>query len=297
MATTVDPIVSAGAAPETPAAPQSDEQILGIESNVVDPFADKPEAAPAADATAADPAKVADPAKPADPVTEEITVGDVKLDLRRIPQQYREMVKSDPELAARFADTLALADLNLKLNDVKALHEALPEGVKSLETLKADIAEQQRIDAQYDSNDPAQQVELSAGMYERNPEATLGVYRAMSHVLAEKAPEQYVKLASEMMSSTLRGAGYDDFANSARQAIAQNPDSPAAKALGEVLDWMGERFGVGLPKEKQLDAREQALRERETVDLSRREKEESAGLERFNQEWGREADKMATDEI
>ena len=276
---------------------QSDEQILSIDSDVISPFSKPAEAEPAADGSQASqtPADAQKPAadQQAQGAAEEIPIGTTgaKLDLRKVPQAWRELAKSDPEFAQAVADRLALTDLGYKLDDIRALKEQLPEGVKSLETMRSELAETQRIDGEYFSGDPARQAEVAAGMYRENPDAFLGMLRASSQMLAEQAPERYTAIAGEILSSTQRADGFDEFLGSVRENLDKASPEQMKEALQSVLDW-GTKRGMGLSQAEQLKQREQRVALQEQSAVERQVTEERTAFAKFQNDIDTEVGKQ-----
>ena len=292
MPATVDAAVAPGAAAAGGAgggevtSASSDEQILGISDGGPDAVA-----APAADAGAADGAAAAAvvPAPGAAQTPEQIAAAETAqntvgtLDLRRVPEKYRELAKQDEALRNLLSQELAFRDAGLKAEDVKALREALPEGVKSVEQFKARIAQADKTDEDFLSKDPARQEAVAAGMYDSNPEAFASQFRAATRMWNQRDPQGYTAAVTEILGATLKGAGFTDFGSAARAALLDKTDAGAtarAELLGQVIEWLGD-FGIGLTREQSVAAREAALAERGQADLATQTKAEVGKWDEF----------------
>jgi hypothetical protein len=292
MATTMDPAqAAAGAASGAPAAPQTDEQILGIGA----PGAESTPAEPAAPAEQkpGDTAIAQDAGKtPEQKAAEDATAQDAAntvgtLDLRRIPEKYRAMAREDEEFRNLLTAELQWRDLGLKLEDVRAWKEKLPEGVKTLEELVAEKQRADETDAGYYSHDPEMQTPMLARVYESDPEAAVSAFRVMSNIIAEKNPDAYAEIGTELLAATLREQKFDEFAPALAQALADDDGAAIKERAQEISEYL-QNYGFGLPRDKQLDQREQRIRQQEQEFSSRGEREAGERYGRFNAEVGAE---------
>jgi len=281
MATTPTLPAAPAAAPTAPAAAPaaaptstaglSDEQILELDSP-----------APAQPDAPAEPAKPAD-AEPAKPAAD-------APDLAHIPEKYR----ADADLVKIFNEHKAWGDLGAKIEDIKALREALPEGLKQIEELRTIQRETQEQDAAWYSKDPQQQRASLESIYANDPEAFASGFRVSSQLLAERNPQAYAQVAGDLVRGTLTQAGFDQFAEAARKAVQSGDSEAQGELLNEMLGWMERNAKVGLSAEQRLANHQRDSQQQAQSRLEEQVATERRGLETFNTEMSRQAQEQVT---
>lgn len=271
---------SAPAAPPAPSAPaatasMTDEQIMDLPAAAPPAAPDAPDGGAAA-GDASKPAEAAAAAPDAAKAAQDAPKPPAEAaELAHVPEKYREMAKSDPELAAVFSE-------------VKAMREALPEGLKSIEELRAVKQQTEQQDAAWYSGDPAQQRSVLESMHQNDPEAFLSGFRASSQLLAERNPQAYSQVAGELVRGTLAQAGFDRFATSARQAVQDGDTEVQGQLLQEMLGWLEHNAQVGLPAEKKLEQERSHWAQREQARVEQDLATEKRSFETFNGEISRQ---------
>lgn len=251
---------ASGGAPAAPAAPQTDEQILGI-----DPIGNAPteEVAPVPqteEEKAAAAAKAgADAAKTPEQLATEAAAK--ATEDKAIPAKWQELAKTDPEFRALYFSSKTNAD---KLATMEPKFTELQTTVRAVE--KADQA--------YLSGDPAAiQGELRTFLAEK-PEALAPMFEAGLNLLKETQPQQYEQRLTQLTTETLKGWQFDKAFEVLRNALdAGEQGLPTLKAQVEKMLEFADGNGFPTTAAARVEARARELDGRES---SARAKDEAA---------------------
>lgn len=271
------PSDSGGGAPTTPSAPsapQTDEQILGIE-----PIGAKiEEASPVPEAE-----QVADPAAPK--VDAAADAEKIAEDGRLMPVKWRDMAKADPEFRTLFYTAKSNAE---KL----ALIE--PE----FTTIKAEVDAVRKSDQAYLSGDPvAIQGELKTFLGDK-PDAILPMLTAGENLLKEINPQEYARVSAERLTGSLKEIGMDRGLAVLRQALDAG-DAGTETLRGQVAKILEYFDGNGLPTTEQarLNQQKTQLDAREAANAQRDEQSYTASSQSFRTDVNAKVETAFTSEI
>lgn len=240
-----------GAAPAAvPTAPQTDEQILGI-----DPVG----TAPAEEVASPEAEQQPDPAAAAAAKTPEAEAAEkIAEDGRLMPVKWREMAKNDPEFRTLFYTSKANAE---KLAQIEPKFTEMQTAVQAVE----------KADQTYLSGDlVAIQGELKSFLADK-PEALMPMFQAGEALLKELHPQEYQRIQTERLTNTLKGNNFDAAFQVLRNALNAGDEGSALlkQQVEKILEWAD---GNGFPtteqaklaqQKAQLDAREASHRQQD----------------------------------
>lgn len=273
------PAGGAGAAPAAeppaPAAPQTDEQILGIE-----PIGAEPAAEPVQEPEQQPDAQPADAAEPAQDAAAKIAE-----DGRLMPVKWREMAKNDPEFRTMFYE-----------------HRAAKEKLATIEPqfneFQTKLAAVEKADQAYLSGDPAAIQSELQGFIADKPAALLPMLQAGENLLKTALPQEYARIQSERLTETLKSNNFGNVFQVLRNAIEAGDQGldVLKQQVSKILDWAD---GNGFPttekamlaqQKAQLDARDAAHRQQE-------ESNYNAGAKTFRDTVNSKLDEQIKSEI
>lgn len=246
-----------GGAPAAPTAPQSDEQILGIDPVGSAPVEETPAAAvvpKTAQEQAAEAAKVAaDAAKTPEQLKAE---SDARAaEDKAIPAKWAELAKTDPEFRTLYFTA-------------KSNAEKLATMEPKFTELQTTVAAVEKADQAYLSGDPvAIQGELKTFLAEK-PDALIPMYQAGESLLKELMPQEYDRMTVERVTTALKGNNFDKAFEVLRSALdAGDAGIDTLKTqVKNLVDWAD---GNGFPttekarvesRARELDTREATAR-------------------------------------
>ncbi len=251
-----------GGAPAAPAAPQTDEQILGMDP-IGTPVEDAPAAVPQTEqekaaATAAAAKTEADALKTPEQKAAE-AAEKLNEDGRLMPQKWRELAKTDPEFRTLFYTAKANGE---KLAAIE------PKFAEAQTTLAA----VEKADQAYLSGDPiAIQGELKTFLAEK-PEALEPMFEAGLNLLKESSPEKYQARLEQLTQETLKGWQFDKAFDFLRQCLSAGDEGLAGmKAQVEKMLEFVDKNGFPTTAEARVAAKAKELEGREAAERTRDE--------------------------
>lgn len=244
-----------------PAAPQSDEQILGLDPIGTPVADDKPAAVPqteqekTAAAAAAAAKTAADGQKTPEQLAAEATAA--AQDDKTIPGKWQELAKTDPEFRTLFFTAKTNAE---KLATIEPKFQEAQTTLAAVE--KADQA--------YLSGDPvAIQGELKTFLAEK-PEALEPMFEAGLNLLKETNPERYQARLEQLTQETLKGWQFDKAFDVLRSAIDGNNPELLKAQVEKMLEFVDKNVHP-TTEAARVEARAKELDQREATEKSRDE--------------------------
>lgn len=263
---------------ETPSAPQSDEQILGIEDVGIQPAVEEP-AAPA----------VVDPAaKPADGAAktpEQVAAESIAEDGRLMPVKWREMAKSDPEFRKLFYEGKANSE---KLATIE------PQFTKMQET----VAAVEKTDAAFLSGDPVSIQSELKNFVASKPEAMIPMIQAGENLLKETNPAEYQRISAERFTESLTSNNFGAAFKTLREALEAGPDGAEllSSQVGKILEW-AEKNGFPTTEAGRLAAQKSQLDARDATHRAQDEQNYNKTAKTFSESVNTEMEKSIKGEI
>lgn len=241
-----------------PAAPQTDEQILGIDpigTPIKDdepvPQTEQEKLAAAAAAKPADPNAVKTPEQ----IAAEATAA--AQDDKTIPAKWQTLAKSDPEFRALYFTAKTNAD---KLATIEP----------QLQTAQTTLAAVEKMDQSFLSGDPvAIQGELKTFLADK-PDALEPMLTAGLNQLKEANPQAYQSQLEKLTQETLKGWQFDKAFEVLRSAIDSKDTALLSQQVEKILEFVD---GNGFPttEKAKLDARAKELDTRAAQEQSKDE--------------------------
>lgn len=214
----------------------TDAQILDGPATPARPEAGQPEAV--------EPGQVEKPAESAEQIA---------TDGRAIPDKWRELFKTDPELRGLFFKERAAQQ---KIQELTAKHTELETATREIE----------EVDANFYSNDPARQEIVLRGIAEQNPAALALAARVADQILQQTQPEQFKAIAQERFKQAMVSEEFDKFFTALRDRLDAN-DADGLTGISKLLLSWGQKFGFAETPDqaisrraRELDARENSLK-------------------------------------
>ena len=213
------------------------------------------------------------------------------LDLRRVPESIREAVKASPELSAAFLSHLALADAGVTPAEIAELKANFPEGVAQINAQREELTSYKATDDALMSGTPEQRTEAARSVIESIGAEAPNLLRYLGNALATKDAPAWNTFAQEVLTSTLKADGWEEFIKTADSVLEAKDGAKALTALAEVVKY-GRTQGKLAPTEKeQLQTLRSTLEQREVAQHTEARNSEIKQFETFNTSLAAEADK------
>ncbi len=204
------------------------------------------------------------------------------------PPAWLKQLYADPKIgreAQRLWDTsAAYREAFPTVAEARAVKELFPGGAEEARAVHAKANALDEADEQFVSGDPEAQTQLATEWYDDNPEAFTRMVSVSAKLLAEREPEAYQQLTSQIFLGTLQRENFDKRVELLREALEKN-DAGALKALvGNLVGWAQQKGIAGDPAKTGHISPERQVLERERQELTRQRQElEARAYQGFEQ--------------
>src|SRR5438128_1805897 len=247
--------------PGSGGASQSDEQILGMTTEVLE---SEPETTPPPETAAETP-----PETPPEiePKPEEFATG------QPMPETLRAAIKANPELGKTLQSLWdqhqAYRTIFPTVAEARTIKEMFPGGAEEAKTLLADAESIQQVDDSFYYGTPQARQDLVSRLYQSDPKALTETVKAAVEMMQTGAPEDYRTMADGIIAREFAEGNVGAHLAAMADAVRGGKAEELVKLTTDLVEWAKQKAGITRPP---ADPHRQALeRERERFENERKQ--------------------------